>query len=86
MKYGVNEVLEKATLNFFPKNGEWGHNCFQKSHELSMGNLPCHLRDNVWLARMLKKSQNLFYLRYIQILNFVRTSPFFQEKRHEYEL
>ena len=51
-----------------------------------MDNLPCHLRDDDWLAKMLKKDQNLFYMSHNKILSFVRTSQFFQEKRHEYEL
>lgn len=82
----TNGALEKATLDFFPKTGVWYSHCFQRPNELGMGNLPCHLRDDVWLAKMLKKDQNLFYMSHNKVLNFVRTSPLFQEKRHEYEL
>lgn len=82
----ATSTLEKATLEFFPKTGEWNSNCFRRPTELGIGNLPCHLRDNVWLAKMLKKDQNLFYMSHSKILNFVKTSQFFQEKRHEYEL
>lgn len=82
----ATNTLEKATLEFFPKTGVWYSNCFRRPTELGMGNLPCHLRDDVWLAKMLKKDQNLFYMSHSKILNFVRTSQFFQEKRHEYEL
>lgn len=82
----ANSTLEKATLEFFPKTGEWYSNCFRRPTELGMGNLPCHLRDDVWLAKMLKKDQNLFYMSHSKILNFVRTSDFFKDKRHEYEL
>ena len=82
----TDEVLEKATMAFFPKNGVWYSHCFRRPCELEFGNLPCHLRDDVWLAKMLKKDQNLFYISNRRILNFVRTSQFFKEKRHEYEL
>lgn len=82
----ATSALEKATLDFFPKTGEWYSNCFRRPTELRMDNLPCHLRDDVWLAKMLKKDQNLFYMSHSEILNFIRTSEFFKEKRHEYEL
>lgn len=78
-------ILEKATLKFFPKEGVWYSSCFSWPHDLSMLNLPCHLRDDLWLAKMLKQNQNLFYMSTNRILQFVKTSPFFQAKRHEYE-
>lgn len=81
----TNGILEKATLNFFPKEGIWYSTCFRKPEDLSMGNLPCHLRDDLWLAKMLKQNQKLFYMSTNRVLQFVKTSPFFREKRHEYE-
>lgn len=78
-------ILEKATLNFFPKEGNWYSNCFSKPKNLNMENLPCHLRDDLWLAKMLKQNQKLFYISTNRVLQFVKTSSFFQEKRHEYE-
>lgn len=81
----VNTELEKATLNFFPKDGTWWRGCFKRPSELGMVNLPCHLRDDLWLAKMLKKDQNLYYISLDKILKFVKNSPFFEEKRHEYE-
>lgn len=81
----VNGILEKATLNFFPKDGVWYSHCFRKPKDLSMSNLPCHLRDDLWLAKTLKKDQKLFYMSTNKVLQFVKTSPFFKEKRHEYE-
>ncbi len=81
----VNGILEKATLNFFPKEGTWYSECFRQPHDLNMTNLPCHLRDDLWLAKMLKRNQKLFYMSTNRVLQFVKTSPFFQEKRHEYE-
>lgn len=81
----INEELENATLNFFPKSGSWTSGCFKKSKELSMSNLPCNLRDDVWLAMMLEKNQNLSHIKHKEIRKFVKSS-FFQEKIHEYEL
>lgn len=81
----ANGILEKATLNFFPKEGIWYSECFTQPSDLNMRNLPCHLRDDIWLAKMLKQNQKLFYMSTNRVLEFVRTSPFFQEKRHDYE-
>lgn len=81
----VNKILEQATIDFFPKDGSWYINCFKRSNSLEMCNLPCHLRDDEWLANMLRNNQKLFYLNYDQILNFVKKSDFFHQKRHDYE-
>ncbi|MDY5875601.1 MAG: hypothetical protein SPJ74_05980 [Bacilli bacterium] len=81
----ANGILEKATLNFFPKEGIWYSHCFRQPQDLSMANLPCHLRDDLWLAKMLKQNQKLFYMSTNKVLQFVKTSKFFKEKRHEYE-
>ena len=82
----ANGILEKSTVNFFPKSGRWRSHCFNRPTDLSISNLPCNLRDDLWLARMLKKDRKLFYMSTNRILKFVKNSPFFQEKRHEYEL
>lgn len=81
-----NKTLEEATLDFFPKTGHWISSCFRKDKDLLMGNLPCHLRDNKWLARMFQKDQELYHYTIDEILEFVKKSTLFQEKRHEYEL
>lgn len=81
----ANEILETATLNFFPKEGIWDSHCFRKSHELSMVNLPCHLRDDIWLAEMLRENQKLYDINNNVILQFVKYSTFFKDKRDEYE-
>ena len=82
----IDSILDEATINFFPKSGEWYSDCFRKPRDLSMNNLPCHLRDDMWLARMLNKYQSLSNISFNKILNYVRTSHFFEQKRHEYEL
>lgn len=79
------ELLEKATLNFFPKEGVWYAGCFSRPEDLDMHNLPCHLRDDLWLAKMLKQNQKLYFLSTNKVLEFVKTSKLFQEKRKEYE-
>lgn len=80
-----NRMLEKATLNFFPNSGKWYGHCYGIPKDLNMTNLPCHLRDDLWLARMLRQNQKLMYMSTNRILQFVKTSSLFQEKRHEYE-
>ena len=78
-------ILENATLNFFPKEGIWYTHCFRQPQDLNMENLPCHLRDDLWLAKMLNKNQKLFYMSTNKVLQFVKNSKSFQEKRYEYE-
>lgn len=80
-----NETLETATLNFFPEDGRWSSSCFECSNDLNKKYLPCHLRDNFWLALMLRKEQKLYAINFIKIYSFVLNSPLFQEKRYEYE-
>lgn len=82
----AEEILEKAVENFFPKNGQWWSSCFKRSKELYMGNLPCNLRNDKWLATMLQRQQNLEHLNYYDILGFVRSSEVFKKARHDYEL
>lgn len=82
----INNILEKATMNFFPSSGVWYSSCFNRPNELAMCYLPCHLRDDEWLAKILRKEQKLFCISYDSILDFVKNSSFFSEKRHEYEL
>lgn len=82
----VNKMLEIAVQDFFPKTGEWTSNCFQRPRELHMCNLESNLRNDKWLAQMIKKQCNLDNVNYYDILDFVKKSPIFQELRHNYEL
>ncbi len=77
--------LEKAVQDFFPKNGVWYSNCFARPDGLTYDNLPCHLRDDRWLAQFFKQEKKLFFISHRRILDFVKNSPVFREKRHEYE-
>ena len=47
-----------------------------------MGNLPCNLRDDEWLAMMLRDDQKLYFLSVNRIYKYITTSKFFEEKRH----
>ena len=75
----IDEILDKATSDFFPKNGKWYNNCFKKSKELEMRNLPCNLRNCEWLAMMLQEEQKLYYISLNRIFKYVTTSKFFEE-------
>ena len=81
----INKILENATKEFFPKTGKWMSTCFDKPYDYSMTNLPCHLRNNRWLAKMLQKQQKLDFIDFNKILAFVHTSDIFSEERHSYE-
>ncbi|HBA37307.1 MAG TPA: hypothetical protein DCY94_01160 [Firmicutes bacterium] len=81
----LSTILEKATVHFFPKSGHWDHLCFRRSNELRNWFLPCHLHDDLWLAKFLKMEGKLYFISDATILGFVR-SQFFQGKRKEYEL
>lgn len=82
----ITQILEKATDNFFPKQGDWYSNCFERSKNLYMSYLPCNLRNNKWLAKMLQENQKLYRINYYDILDFVSNSQYFNESRHNYEL
>lgn len=82
----INRILEKAIEEFFPKNGVWIYSCFSRSNQYDIHNLPCHLRDNDWLANMLQINQNLHNISIANIKSFISSSPHFTELRHNYEL
>lgn len=75
------KTLEKATTNFFPKSGRWSSECFRMTND----NLLCHLRNNYWLATKLQAKQGLENISINEILDFIRTSTFFEQQRHDYE-
>ncbi len=79
----VVNSLNEATTNFFAGDGSWSSACFTRLNELSMVYLPCNLNDDLWLARMLLKNQKL-NLELYQVLEYVKTSAYFAEKKHEY--
>lgn len=83
--FDYDNILNNAILNFFPEEGCWSGCCSNKTTEL-MSNLPYHLRDDVWLAKMIKTKNNLYFISDSKILDFIKNSTLFIEKRKEYEL
>ena len=79
----IEKKLERATLNFFPLEGKWYYSCYKRPDDLNKKNLPCHLYDNEWLVKMLKKDQNL-KIDDERILDFIENSEFFKEAKKEY--
>lgn len=84
----IEGILNAEIEEFFPTNGRWGRSCYKKSTELSAENLPCHLRDNNWLAQYLEI--RLFKKGLIVpnkvIYDFIVNSDRFNELRRNYEL
>lgn len=80
------ELLNSAVDDFFPKDGKWYSSCFSRPNELNKNNLPCHLRDYVWLSKMMYADQKLYFTTVELVLNYIKLSPYFDKKRHEYEL
>lgn len=77
-------ILEEKIKEFFPETGHWSSICFKKSKELLRCNLPCHLRNYEWLAKMIKQCYQLDISLY-KIELFLKTSEVFEEERHNYE-
>ncbi len=84
----VNLILEEEINDFFPTEGVWYSNCFMKPTEIKLDNLPCHLRDNNWMSRLLYKklrNKGILISRY-KIKKFMDNSKNFSNLRHNYEL
>lgn len=86
VKTALDGILDEAVDEFFPETGIWYSNCFRRSTDLSKSNLPCHLRNDRWLAEMLKNDQNLVMITSSYIRDYVSNSKHFKEARHDYEL
>lgn len=84
----INEILSNEIKFFFPKSGDWYYNCFGRPEELKEENLPCHLRDNEWMSRLLKNKllfENI-NIHSREIKKFIDKSKDFEILRHDYEL
>ena len=84
----VTEILEEEIKVFFPNSGVWYSNCFRQPSGVGYGNLPCHLRDNVWLSKLLHSVLNDkgIYIPQHTIKKFMDSSENFANLRHEHEL
>lgn len=85
MKMEIEEFLDKTLKKFFPNDGHWHSNCFNKSNFVAEENLPCHLRNDKWLADLILKKYNLYYLGKGTIIEYIINSNNFNKLRHEYE-
>lgn len=93
VKKGMSEedafvVLKEEVKDLFPKTGIWYSSCFKRPSEVSNMYLPCHLRDNAWLAKYFQKAltEKQIYVPTRFVKAFVDGSPEFAEARHNYEL
>ncbi len=77
----LDERLRKATLSIFPKSGCWSSSEFRKDDN----SLIQHLSDDKWLAMRLQRTPELQDVFFGSIYNYVKTSTFFKEQRHNYE-
>jgi len=84
----VNAILEEEIKDFFPNKGVWYSNCFRQPSEVSYSNLPCHLRDNDWLSKLLHRELNEkgIYIPQHTIKKFMDNSETFVDLRHKHEL
>lgn len=87
-KDNIKAVLESEIKSFFPETGEWGSLCFRRSNEVADANLPCHLRDNAWMSKLLHSRLigKGIYIPQSAIKRFMDNSEDFENLRHEYEL
>lgn len=81
----LNMALEISTIIFFSREVNLSRFAPYKKKELIIDNLPYNLKDDVWLAKMLRKEQKLGDLSFDLVLKYVRTSNFFIRQRHDYE-
>lgn len=84
----IDEILNEEIKNFFPKTGLWKSYCFQRASDVYRGYLPCHLRDNEWMSKLLHKelkAKNIF-ISQKAIKEFMDNSKEFEELRYIYEL
>ena len=80
-------ILKEFTNNLFSTGGKWANSCLKQPNGLKKENLPCHLRDEDWLAKFINQEliKNGLRLIYGKIVNFVK-SPYFQKARKDFEL
>ena len=81
-------ILNEEVKSLFPKTGVWYSSCFKRPSEVSKMYLPCHLRDDSWLAKYFQGqlSDKKIYVPSRFVREFVETSPEFADARHNYEL
>ena len=83
--HDINKILDKEIEGMFPTTGKWYSSCFKKPNELIEENLPCHLRDDKWLADYIIKKYHHFFARRSDIIDYMHKSEVFNKLRHDYE-
>lgn len=82
----VNDILDKAVSDLFPKTGQWGSDCFDRPDTVGIPYIPCHSRDDAWMAKLIRQNKEIYFLSLNRIIDYVKNSDFYKAKRHEYEL
>lgn len=85
----IATILEEEIKDFFPKTGVWYNCCFKRPEGIASINMPCHLRDNLWMSKLLRKyliNKKGLNIPQQTIKNFIDSSESFAELRHNYEL
>lgn len=85
MKIEIEDFLDKTLEDFFSEDGCWKSNCFNKSKLVDEHNLPCHLRDDNWLANLIIKKYDLYSLEKGTIIEYLINSENFNKLRYGYE-
>ncbi len=81
----VDSILDQATAKVFPKSGSWGSDCFDRPTILGVCYLPCNMRDDVWMAKLLRQNSNLYFISLGRIIKYVKNSEYFRKCRDNYE-
>lgn len=81
-------LLDHEIDSFFPLNGSWAIECYGKPEELVDSSMPCHLRDDKWLAELLalKMKNKGVSVTANEVEEFIKNSQKFKDLRHAYEL
>ncbi len=78
-------ILDKEVESLFPTTGKWYSSCYRQPKELEENNLPCHLRDNKWLADYIVKKYHHYLAKKSDIIDYIYKSEKFAKLRHDYE-
>lgn len=84
-KKAIESLLDEVAADMFPSEGIWYSNCFSRPNEIEEINLPCHLRDENWMAELMIKKYKLNSIGKDIIVEYMTNSSFFKKIRHEYE-
>lgn len=82
----VEEILDRAVSDLFPEKGNWGSDCFNRPDTVGIPYIPCHARDDEWMAKLIRKVKDIYFINLNRIIQYLKESDFYKEKRHNYEL